>query len=252
MVVFGYNKKREVVDIVKDVLKIGVYGDSIMRATVPDENLRYHFKIREFMDYFKGLPLNIINHAKFGATVDKGKSILLKDAQKGLDYDFVLLEYGGNDCDHDWAEVSAHPEGSHLPKTQLNGFIETVENMADLLAKEGVQPVLMTLPPIDAERYLNYIVSKGLNRDHIVSWLGDINRIYRFHELYSDSIAKLAHQKNLFCIDVRSAFLAKSDFKELISQDGIHPTKAGYKLIFSELLKSIRNYGCEKGIVGIS
>ncbi|MGI5824701.1 MAG: SGNH/GDSL hydrolase family protein [Bacillota bacterium] len=231
-----------------DVLKIGVYGDSIMRATVPDENLRYHFKINEFMEYFKGLPLKIVNHAKFGATVSKGEAILEKDAMKGLDYDLVLIEYGGNDCDHNWAEVAENPNGIHLPNTELNGFIDTVDKMTDLVMAEGGQPVLMTLPPIDPQKYFDYLVSKGLNRSNLMSWLGDVSLIYRFHEMYSNAIEKLAARKNLLCVDVRTAFLAKHDFKDLISQDGIHPTKSGYKVIFSELLNSVRRYGQKNGI----
>ena len=59
---------------------IYVYGDSIMKATLPDENMKYRFHIDEYMTEFNRLPVNIVNRAKFGAYADKGLSILEKDS----------------------------------------------------------------------------------------------------------------------------------------------------------------------------
>ncbi len=225
------------------IIKIGVYGDSIMRATVPDENLRYHFRMGQFMERLKGLPLKVVNRARFGATVTRGETLLEKDLVKGAAYDVALIEYGGNDCDYDWEEVAADPTGTHLPHTELPRFVQTVEKMADALRAQGTRPVLMTLPPIDARRYFEHIISKGVNRENLLLWLGDINMIYRFHELYSNAIERLAAHKNLLCVDVRSAFLARRDCARLISRDGIHPTSAGYRLIYRQLLTSVRRFG---------
>ena len=223
-------------------IKVAVYGDSIMKATVPDENMRYHYHFNQYAADFAKLPLEITNRAKFGATVQKGMKILTRDLEKDFDYDLALIEYGGNDCNHDWSQVAADPESPHLPKIDLKGFVATVSKMADLLIARGVKPVLMNLPPIDSEKYLNFMKMQGLNTDNILSWLGDVNMIYRFHELYSNALEKLAAAKNLLFVDVRSAFLSNHSFKKLISEDGIHPTGEGYKVIFGELFKNARLY----------
>lgn len=237
-------------DKLKDKLKVAVYGDSIMRATVPDENMRYHFRFNDFVADFRELPLEIVNRSKFGATSDRGERILERDIAEGCDYDLALLEYGGNDCNHNWDEVAVNPERNHLPKVDLAGFVATVAKMADLLLAKGVRPVLMNLPPIDAEKYLGFMKRQGLNVENIMAWLGDSSMIYRFHEMYSNAIEKLAARKNLLLVDVRSAFLRNHSFKKLISEDGMHPSREGYKVIFGELFKGARLYTRLDGALG--
>lgn len=228
----------------KGKLKVAVYGDSIMRGTVPDENMRYHFRFNDFAADFQTLPIEIVNRSKFGATSYRGERILKRDVAAGCDYDLALLEYGGNDCNHNWDEVAVHPEQEHLPKVALPGFVATVEKMADLLIQKGVKPVLMNLPPIDAEKYLNFMRQQGLNVENILAWLGDVSMIYRFHEMYSNAVEKLAARKNLLLVDVRSAFLRNHSFKQLISADGMHPSREGYRVIFDELFKNARSFAC--------
>ena len=103
------------------------------------------------------------------------------------------------------------------------------------LARVGVQPVLMTLPPIDGARYLDYICRGGLSRDSIMRWLGDVGCIYRHQELYSDTVASFAMREGLPLIDVRRRFLPQRDLSELISADGIHLTMPGYRQLFDTL-----------------
>ena len=43
----------EVLFMMSDFGTIYVYGDSIMKATCPDEDMRYHFHIDEFLKGFK-------------------------------------------------------------------------------------------------------------------------------------------------------------------------------------------------------
>ena len=99
----------------------------------------------------------------------------------------------------------------------------------------GVQPVLMTLPPIDGRRYLDYICSSGLSRERILQWLGDEGRIYRHQELYSDTVASFAMSEGLPLIDVRRRFLPLRDLPQMIAADGIHLTMSGYRQLFDAL-----------------
>jgi len=225
----------------ENILNINLYGDSIMKATVPDENMKYRFRFSDYLAMAADLPVKIINKAHFGATAEKGSTILGRDIQRGLDCDYALIEFGGNDCDFNWCEIADTPDGEHLPHTPPERFTALLENMTDAVSAAGARPVLMTLPPIDAERYFRFICSRGgLDPKRILRWLGDINMIYRFQELYSDAIYKLSVRKNIACVDVRSVFLSDRGFKDLISADGIHLTVAGYARIFETLISELR------------
>ena len=101
--------------------------------------------------------------------------------------------------------------------------------------------MLMTLPPIDSEKYLAYITRNGISRGNIVKWLGDVEMIYRFQEYYSNAILNYAVTSGSPVIDMRSELLPRHDFKSLISKDGIHPSQKGYKIIFEKLFNVLKN-----------
>ena len=209
----------------EEALRIGIFGDSLMKATLPDDSLRYHFHqeiLDPFLAHVRG---DVINKAKFGATIRKGKAILQKELDSGRHYDYALLEYGGNDCNH---------------VVSLQEFTDTLREMIDQLQQAGVKPILMTLPPIDSEKYLNFLNTKGSDRSALLHWLHDANHIYRTQELYSNAVYKLAAQLGLPCIDVRAAFLQQPDFTKLISEDGIHPSAEGYKLLYATLIDALQ------------
>ena len=221
-----------------------IYGDSLMKGTVPAGGARYRFTIGEYLDRLLArFPLHVVNRAKFGAPVTKGAALLQQDLSREIKGRYTLLEYGGNDCNFDWAAVSAEPDGEHQPKTPLDVFLSTLESMVDTLLKVGSQPVLMTLPPIDAEKYLNCICEdERCVKERILHWLGDTSMIYRYHEMYSGAIEKLAMRRNLPLVDVRTRFLDKHNYRELISEDGIHPSEKGYSILyaaFQERLESL-------------
>lgn len=72
---------------------------------------------------------------------------------KGLHCDLLLLEYGGNDSDYDWPQIAAAPKEEHFPKTMLSVFERAYGELISLGRSLGMQPVIMTLPPIDAQKY---------------------------------------------------------------------------------------------------
>ena len=49
-----------------------VYGDSLLKATVPDEAMRYHFHLAEVMAQYPTERLEVVNRAKMGSTISKG------------------------------------------------------------------------------------------------------------------------------------------------------------------------------------
>ena len=216
-----------------------VYGDSLLKATVPDDAMRYHFHLSEVMAQYPAGRLEVVNRAKMGSTIAKGLSLVEHDVQRGMDARWALVAYGGNDSDFDWEAIAAAPEQEHLPHTVLPEFIEKLRCAVQELASAGVQPVLMTLPPIDGQRYFQFI-SRRADGGSILRWLGDVGRIYRHQELYSDAVAALAMTEGLPLIDVRRQFLPMRDLPRYIAADGIHLTMTGYRCLFDTLAGWIR------------
>lgn len=225
------------------MIDVVIYGDSIMKGATPEGENRYRSVLHQFLPRLaEKYGLAVTNRARFGSTIGRGYALLQKDLNERIaPYRFALVEYGGNDCDFDWRAVAEAPEAEHQPNTSIAEFLHTLETMANDLVQKGVKPLFMTLPPLSAERYLSFICRGGLNRANIVKWLGEVQMIYRFQEMYSSSILKLALQKGLPLVDVRSYFLDKRNYASLISEDGIHPSEEGYALIhtaFDEYLKA--------------
>ena len=216
-----------------------IYGDSLLKATVPDEDMHYGFHLPEATAQYPTDRLEAVNRAKMGATVTKGLSLVEHDVQRGMDARWALVAYGGNDSDFDWEAIAAAPEQEHLPHTVLPEFIEKLRCAVQELASAGVQPVLMTLPPIDGQRYFQFI-SRRADGGSILRWLGDVGRIYRHQELYSDAVAALAMTEGLPLIDVRRQFLPMRDLSRYIAADGIHLTMTGYRCLFDTLAGWIR------------
>ncbi|MDL2218165.1 GDSL-type esterase/lipase family protein [Christensenellaceae bacterium OttesenSCG-928-M15] len=220
-----------------------IYGDSLMKGTVVDENYRYRAvaaeEIRRFEEQFS---MKVENKARFGITVEKGRRILERDMQSDTPPQYALIEFGGNDCNFDWRQISEKPNEAHEPFTGLEKFEEDIAFMVDNLQKAGTRPVLMTLPPIDAEQYFSFISRNGNDGKSILRWLGDVHMIYRFHELYSNILAKLALKTDTPLIDVRSKFLLNHNFKKMIGIDGIHLNREGYALLF----ETIREFTAER------
>lgn len=217
-----------------ETLNIQVFGDSIMRGVLLDPiNKRYvplsdeHF--RKFEEKFS---LKLHNKSSFGCIIGKGYR-KIKDMLSVGDSkcDIAVIEYGGNDCDFNWKEVADNPEISHSPNTPLSVFKNTYKQIIGDLKERGIIPVVMSLPPINAEKYFNWITSRGLSKERIVKWLGDVQMIARYQELYSLAVTEVALSTGTRLIDVRSAFLERRDYTKLICDDGIHPSLEGHALI---------------------
>lgn len=214
-----------------------IFGDSILKGVVYNE-IEDRYVLLKDNGYTKlghALGMEVQSNALFGCTVIKGVQLLKRAMQKGLACNVVLLEYGGNDCDFLWDEVSAKPQEDHFPKTPLTDFDENLRMMIDLLKSASIVPLLMTLPPIDSELYFAHICRKGLDGNNILYWLDDVNNIGRHQGQYSEQIAKVASETNTTLIDVRREFVASQEKNSLLCKDGIHPNKQGNALIMQIL-----------------
>jgi len=220
--------------------RIRIFGDSILKGVIYNKsNNRYSvLENSPIIDLSQTYGLEVHNSSLFGCTIGKGIKMLQRSIARGLSCEVALVEYGGNDCDFPWADIAENPTGEFSPNTPLEVFAATMKEILETLKSKKIQPILMTLPPIDSIRYFDHICRDGLNKEAILSFLqGDIQTIARFQELYSLKINAIAKETKTALVDVRSAFLQRRDYASLIGEDGIHPTREGHLLIASSFVE---------------
>lgn len=237
----------------KIVQSIGVWGDSVMKGVIYDERKEKYALLPEngADKASRKLGLKLFNRSRMGCTVTKGLSLLKKDLQKvDAGCDAALIEFGGNDCDYNWEQVALAPEREHQPHTPLPQFVAGLRDMVSIVRQKGMEAVLMTLPPIHAQRYFDFFTRSGLSKENILSWLGDVQHIYRWHERYSLAVSRVAQECGCPLADVRDAFLAQKNYGELLCLDGIHPNEKGHALMEHVL----ENFGVsfrQRGILAV-
>ena len=83
--------------------QVYIYGDSLLKATMPDEGYHYHFHYDEVLQRYPERQTQVVNRSKMGATISKGESLVQHDLNRGLEADYALVAYGGNGSGHGWA-----------------------------------------------------------------------------------------------------------------------------------------------------
>ena len=115
----------------------------------------------------------------------------------------------------------------YVPTVKVKSTGVTLK-LIDYARSKGAEVAICTLVPIDSQKFMNW-VSRGLNYENILNWLGDVDRISRWQEYYSklsEKVAKIAHCKIL---DLRSIF--KGSMDNFIGIDGMHPSAEGHTKI---------------------
>ncbi len=231
------------------IKNIGIWGDSILKGVIFDEvSGKYRSLKNCAVNLIKNrfLNVNIKNNSRFGCTAPKAEKNLEQFLNNGYRADLVLLEFGGNDCDFNWAEVSVSPNEEHIPNTPFTEYIKSMTNMINNLIKHKIHPVLMNLPPISAERYFDWITTpENINGENILCWLKEKQVIYRQQENYSHAIDMIAYKYNIPLIDVRKPFLEIRDYENYLCVDGIHLNEKGQAL----MSHTIESYASNKNIL---
>ncbi len=211
--------------------KVCIFGDSIGKGVyLPDEG-RYKVAKPKLSD------TEVKNYSLFGCTVDRALSIVERHADELSEYETVYLELGGNDCDFDWQKVSDEPDVEHTCKTPEGAFKKTYRKIVEIIKKSGGNLILLTFPPIVAERYFK-CVTQGRNEENILRWLGSTHTMYRWQEMYNMKVVEIARELDVPMIDIRSAFLEDHHYERLISRDGIHPNEKGYELMWNTISRA--------------
>ncbi len=214
--------------------KLGLYGDSILRGVTYDSARGRYTLCRERSETIDNLGVEARNYSRLGATVAKGVELIEKNVTENEKGTVVLLEYGGNDCDFEWEAVSKNPEGTFTPHTPEDEFRSYYRRMIDRIFSAGAKPVIATLVPLDAEKYMNWI-SRGRSYENILRWLGDVTALARWQEKYNSILECIAREKSVALLDIRTAFLSSGAPGALICDDGIHPSEEGHRLINDQI-----------------
>ena len=220
---------------------ICILGDSIAKGVIFDAQRNRYAIAKENLgkQIARVLGCSVTNLSKFGRTVADGLTRFEKQKDALQDCKTVLMNFGGNDSDFLWQEVSAAPDKLHKPKTPVDVFEYTYLKLIERVKESGKTPILLNLPPVDHTRYFAWI-SRELNADNILKWLGGTSEfIYRWHEQYSIAVQKIAQSASVKLIDIRSAFLERRNYCDYLSADGIHPNEQGHSMISQIILQQI-------------
>jgi len=221
---------------------VAVWGDSLAKGVAwNSERHRHSYSSTTAADVAgEKLGITVVNRSKFGYTAPQGFEMMEHDIENGIACDAALIEFGGNDCNFNWAEISAHPEAHHEPATPPEKYLTSLRSMVRWLYQKGIRPVLMTLPPIDAERYFKFLVGDRLDGGNILKWLGDVHQIYRFQEMYSLLVEKVAREFQIRLIDIRQRCLARNGFlKDMVCEDGLHLTEQGQHFVGEQIAELV-------------
>ena len=221
----------------KTIKNIEVFGDSILKGVqVNPEDLRYKIDNNIDIDAIsKKHSLNIFNRSKFGCTIGMGIEMIERWLGRGGSCDTIVMDFGGNDCDFNWKEISERPNDEHQPKTPLAVFTDTYHRLIEMLKSRDILPILSTLPPISPQKFFDWFCG-NLNKVNVLKWLGDINSIYRYQEKYSRAVEDIAREHNVPLVDLRGEFLKSRRLEHLLCIDGTHPNTEGQKTITKAFL----------------
>jgi acyl-CoA thioesterase I len=218
---------------------ISIWGDSIGRGIVFDEQRGRYTILRD--NCVKRLAghteIPFENRASMGNTTE--------ECLKALDDSYLregwaaVIEFGGNDCDMPWSAVSADPGAVHEAKVPPGRFRAALAQLVDRAKGAGMVPVLIVPPPLDAERYFSY-VSRGLNSEAIMTFLHDVQEIFRWQAGYAEIVRDAARALGVSLLDIRRAFTQMPRVSDYLCPDGIHPNAGGHELMYNAALPCLQ------------
>ena len=152
--------------------------------------------------------------------------------------DKTMLIQPESGLQYNWKAIALNPSAHHEPKMDLVAYRALYINKIAQARACGQEPVLVSLPIIDENRFFAHI-TKGMSmqeRKNILYWLGgSTERLRNIHALYNLTLFPLAAQQCVHIVDITSPMLASTHYEELLNQDGVTLSPAGEALVNSEL-----------------
>ena len=161
-----------------------------------------------------------------------------------MDKTFIIQPESG--LQYDWQAIAADPSAKHNPQMDLVAYKALYTNRIAQARAQGLEPVLVSLPIIDENRYFAFI-TRGMSiqeRKNVLYWLGGhIERLRNIHALYNLALFRLAATQCVHIIDITSPMLASDHFNQLLEQDGVTLSPEGQALVDDELASLISRFG---------
>ncbi|MDL2295363.1 GDSL-type esterase/lipase family protein [Lachnospiraceae bacterium OttesenSCG-928-E19] len=227
------------------IKSISIIGDSILKGVVFDDIMGKYRSLKESAASLFGQTnkVEIKNHARFGCTTERALKVLPNVLETETSPDIVMLELGGNDCDYNWDAVCENPNIKHNPNVPFAKFKENLRTIIEKIIAAGKRPFIMTLPPIDADKYFNWITGGNQGRaDNLLTFLGDKNFIYRTQERYATALETIASEYNLVRVNAREELLSIPKYSDYLCRDGIHLNERGQDFIKSVFDKTYKQH----------
>ena len=146
---------------------------------------------------------------------------------------------------YDWKAIAANPSANHLPQIDVVAYKAYYINRIAQARACGQEPVLVSLPIMDENRYFASI-TRGMSiqeRKNLLFWLGGkIERLRNIHALYNLLLFRLAAQQCVHIVDITSPMLASAHFEQLLEQDGVTLSPEGENVVNNELSSLISRF----------
>ena len=160
--------------------------------------------------------------------------------------DKTLIIQPESGLQYNWQAIAANPSGQHEPVMDLVAYKAQYTNKIAQARAHGQEPVLVSLPIMDENRYFAFI-TRGMSmqeRKNLLYWLGGkTERLRNIHALYNLSLFRLAAQQCVHIIDITSPMLASAHYEQLLEQDGVTLSSEGQQLVDNELSTLISRFG---------
>lgn len=210
---------------------ICVWGDSVAKGVVYDEARKRYAILKDHCLRLleKEVTCPIHNYSVMGRTAKETLEAMRREEL--IPGGAAIIEFGGNDSDMCWADVAKAPQKEHPARSSIAQFKASLGGIIAFVRAGGMTPMLVTPLPIDGEKYFRW-VSRGLDGDAIMAYLGDANMMYRWQEQYACAVRDVAREENVRLLDFRGDFLSDRRFCRMYCDDGIHPNALGHRKLF--------------------
>ncbi|MBR5677689.1 MAG: hypothetical protein IKX20_06090 [Paludibacteraceae bacterium] len=146
----------------------------------------------------------------------------------------------------DWQAIAVNPSGHHEPKIDLVAYKALYTNQIAQARACGQEPVLVSLPIMDENRYFAFI-TRGMSmqeRRNVLYWLGGTTeRLRNIHAIYNLALFRLAATQCVHIIDITSPMLECAHYEQLLEADGVTLSEAGQALVDNELSALVSRFG---------
>jgi len=216
--------------------RIVCYGDSVTFGWNVSYDLSYPYILGKSLagSYPES---KVINCGVGGNTIIDGRARLKNDVLSYKPH-LVIINFGLNDgmlkagagrtAPDESGESLYYKKGSSyfIPQVNIADFELKYEEIINSLRENNIKILILGLSP----------VTDGFPVNEDADFQKKQKEIYL---VYNDRIKKIAEENKLGFLDIREIYNSKGDLSAYIQTDGIHPGKAGLKLISESIFSYI-------------